>query len=139
MNEKLNENNKPNQIEEIFSEKDKNIYNVTFIDIFISFVSQQLQFLPIFKMSAKSKMIQYGMEKLNQHLEINYIIDKLLELEKLKKLLLNYEQMKLFELVPKPIIWSGYFSNKLLNKSELTKTHIFHANNKNIEEKINNA
>ncbi|KAL4495684.1 hypothetical protein ABPG72_014153 [Tetrahymena utriculariae] len=58
-----------------------------------------------------SKMINYGVEKLYDQLDISYILAKLIEIEKLKYLLLNENQIKLFEFISKPTLYLQDFEN----------------------------
>lgn len=52
----------------------------------------------------KQKLLQKGVDKLYTHIDILYLIQKLIEVEKLKHLLLNENQIKLFEFIPKPLL-----------------------------------
>ncbi|EWS76344.1 hypothetical protein TTHERM_000011938 (macronuclear) [Tetrahymena thermophila SB210] len=56
------------------------------------------------KKSNKSLMIKYGTDILYSHIDIFNIVNKLIELEKLKHLLLNEDQIKLFDYLPKPTL-----------------------------------
>ncbi|KAL4476317.1 hypothetical protein ABPG74_010050 [Tetrahymena malaccensis] len=56
------------------------------------------------KQSQKSLIIKYGTDILYSHIDILNIVNKLIELEKLKHLLLNEDQIKLFDYLPKPIL-----------------------------------
>jgi hypothetical protein len=49
----------------------------------------------------KKKQIKYTMKKIKERLDIVYILNKLVEIDKLKMLLLNSDQRKLFEYLPK--------------------------------------
>lgn len=49
-------------------------------------------------------ILKFGMKKISTYTDICFIINKLLEIEKLKHLILNDEQIKLFEFIPKPKI-----------------------------------
>jgi len=46
----------------------------------------------------------YFVFKVKERLDVVYIIQKLVEIDKLKMLLLNEDQLKLFEYLPKPIV-----------------------------------
>lgn len=61
-------------------------------------------------------MINFGIEKLYHQLDIFYIISKLIEIEKLKHVLLNENQIKLFEFIPKPTIYLSDFEDELIEK-----------------------
>ena len=44
------------------------------------------------------------MEKVRERVDIVYILEKLVEIDKLKILLLNDDQLKLFDFLPKPTV-----------------------------------
>lgn len=44
------------------------------------------------------------MKKVNQRLDIIYILNKLVEIDKLKMLLLDHNQQELFEFLPRPVV-----------------------------------
>jgi hypothetical protein len=48
--------------------------------------------------------MDYGTKKIIQKLDVVFIIKKLIELDKLKSLILTSEQLKLFDYIPKPVI-----------------------------------
>jgi hypothetical protein len=48
--------------------------------------------------------MKFAQERVDDTLDARFLIRKLLEIEKLKRLLLNEEQLKLFEYLPKPRI-----------------------------------
>ncbi|EAR90374.3 hypothetical protein TTHERM_00109270 (macronuclear) [Tetrahymena thermophila SB210] len=50
------------------------------------------------------ELLQKGVDKLYNQIDIFYLVQKLLEVEKLKRLLLNENQIKLFEFIPKPLL-----------------------------------
>ncbi|EWS74770.1 small GTP-binding domain protein (macronuclear) [Tetrahymena thermophila SB210] len=52
----------------------------------------------------KKKIIQYSVDKLYYNLDIFNILKKFIEVEKLKRLLLDQDQQKLFDYLPKPTI-----------------------------------
>ena len=54
----------------------------------------------------RKKFNREGLKKIDEKLDIIYIINKLMEIDKLKLLLLNKEELHLFEFLPKP-----YFEN----------------------------
>ncbi|EAR83266.2 ABC transporter family protein (macronuclear) [Tetrahymena thermophila SB210] len=53
----------------------------------------------------KKKIIDFSVNKLYYHIDLLHIIQKLLEVDKLKKLLMDDDQIKLFEYLPKPTIY----------------------------------
>ncbi|KAL4427196.1 hypothetical protein ABPG74_013400 [Tetrahymena malaccensis] len=59
---------------------------------------------PFGSFAKKKKQIDYSVEKIYQHLDIIYIVKKLLEFEKVKQVLLNEDQRKLIQFFPKPLI-----------------------------------
>ncbi|KAL4435683.1 hypothetical protein ABPG74_018234 [Tetrahymena malaccensis] len=64
----------------------------------------------------KKDIINYSFEMLYQNLDILQILKRLIEVEKLKRLFLNQEQLKLFDYLPKPTIHSGLFDKKTTDK-----------------------
>ncbi|EAR87345.1 transmembrane protein, putative (macronuclear) [Tetrahymena thermophila SB210] len=60
------------------------------------------------KIQQKKKVIDYSINQLYQNLDVLYVIKKLMEVDKLKNILLNPDQLKLFEYIPKPTIRSNY-------------------------------
>ncbi|KAL4465519.1 hypothetical protein ABPG72_001622 [Tetrahymena utriculariae] len=59
---------------------------------------------PFGSFAKKKNQIDYSVEKIYQHLDIIYIVKKLLEFEKAKQVLLNDDQRKLIQFFPKPLI-----------------------------------
>lgn len=49
-------------------------------------------------------MLDFSVGKLAYHLDVKRILQKLIEIDKLKMLLLDESQVKLFEYLPKPVI-----------------------------------
>ncbi|EAS06062.2 transmembrane protein, putative (macronuclear) [Tetrahymena thermophila SB210] len=81
-----------------------NFFKVQFSELQIKFRDYLSYYLRFFKrfQSVKQKIITYGTDKLYSQIDIFYIINKMIELEKLKHLLLNQHQIKLFEYLPRP-------------------------------------
>ncbi|EAR85843.1 small GTP-binding domain protein (macronuclear) [Tetrahymena thermophila SB210] len=52
----------------------------------------------------KKKIIDYAFKEIDNNLDIEYIIKKFVEIDKLKRILLNDDQLTLFNLIPKPQI-----------------------------------
>ncbi|KAL4439345.1 hypothetical protein ABPG74_017008 [Tetrahymena malaccensis] len=74
----------------------------------------QDQLLSIFcKKKIKSQMINYGIEKINDFLDVNMLIKTIVEFQKLKRILLSKDQLILFELIPPPLIHEQQFTNKI--------------------------
>ncbi|CAD8139929.1 unnamed protein product [Paramecium octaurelia] len=65
----------------------------------------------------KEKMqIQYATDKFMSKLDVAYIISKIYEIDKLKLVLLNEDQLQLFNYLPKPVIPSALFGDDAENK-----------------------
>lgn len=56
------------------------------------------------------QQIKYSMEKIFNKLDVVNILNKMQEIDKLKYVLLNKEQLELFNYIPKPLIPSDMFS-----------------------------
>ncbi|KAL4435985.1 hypothetical protein ABPG74_022220 [Tetrahymena malaccensis] len=65
------------------------------------------------KLQPEYQMIDYSIQQLQQYLDIRNIMKKLQDIEKLKYLLLNQNQIKLFESVSKPTLYLEDFKNKV--------------------------
>ncbi len=52
----------------------------------------------------KRKQFNFGVKNIDKKLDIIYIINKFIEIDKLKNLLLTQEQLKLFNYIPRPQI-----------------------------------
>ncbi|KAL4472464.1 hypothetical protein ABPG74_018413 [Tetrahymena malaccensis] len=52
----------------------------------------------------KNKQIQNSMKKVGERMDIIFILKKLIEVDKLKMLLLNDDQRKLFDYLPRPVV-----------------------------------
>lgn len=105
----------------------------------------------------KKELIKRGKRAICKRIDISFIIQKLVEIEKIKVLLLDSNQLKLFEYIPKPILTNNrlkkLFSNKVFlnrvanniepgaigsNYFQEQWTHINKSNSKKyIAEKIN--
>ncbi|KAL4441423.1 hypothetical protein ABPG74_013718 [Tetrahymena malaccensis] len=59
---------------------------------------------PFGKLKKKKETIQYSIDMLYQNLDILQILKRLIEVEKLKRILLDADQIKLFDYLPKPTI-----------------------------------
>ncbi|EAR95582.2 transmembrane protein, putative (macronuclear) [Tetrahymena thermophila SB210] len=60
------------------------------------------------KIKQKKKIIDYSIDQVYYHLDVIHVIKKLMEVDKLKNILLNPDQLRLFEYIPKPTIRSNY-------------------------------
>ncbi|EAR93756.1 small GTP-binding domain protein (macronuclear) [Tetrahymena thermophila SB210] len=79
-------------------EKKINKINVSTWEYFKSFI------IPTEKYKKKKQIIKYSVDKLYHNLDIFNILKKLVEVEKLKRLLLDQDQLKLFDCLPNPTI-----------------------------------
>ena len=78
--------------------KDGGGLNITFWDYLLSFVRKSDRY------KKKIKLLDTGIEMINKRLDIFELFNNFREVEKLKLLLLDYEQAVLFENLPKPLI-----------------------------------
>lgn len=60
---------------------------------------------PFGEIKKKKKMIDYSIDKLYYHLDALNIIQKMLEVDKLKMLLMDSRQIQLFDFLSKPTIY----------------------------------
>ncbi|KAL4468728.1 hypothetical protein ABPG74_005231 [Tetrahymena malaccensis] len=79
------------------------------------------------------ELLQKGVDKLYNQIDIFYLVQKLLEVEKLKRLLLNENQIKLFEFIPKPVLTLEEKKQDHLSD----KVGLLYEDDKNITEKTN--
>ncbi|KAL4479279.1 hypothetical protein ABPG72_011491 [Tetrahymena utriculariae] len=77
---------------------------------------------PLGEYKKKNQIIQYSIDKLYYNLDIFNILKKLVEVEKLKRLLLDPEQLKLFDYLPKPTIHSNLVLNKQQSQAAIKKS-----------------
>ncbi|EWS72545.1 transmembrane protein, putative (macronuclear) [Tetrahymena thermophila SB210] len=75
---------------------------------------------PFGSYAKKKKQIDYSVEKIYQHLDIIYIVKKLLEFEKVKQVLLNEDQRKLVQFFPKPLISVEEIEQEKLEEKKLS-------------------
>ncbi|KAL4432652.1 hypothetical protein ABPG74_004945 [Tetrahymena malaccensis] len=97
MNSPLSKNNS-------IKEAARNFFKTNFSELEVKFKDYIFYYFRYFKsfQTTKQKIITYGTNKLYNHLDIFYIVNKLIEVEKLKHLLLNENQIKLFQYLPRP-------------------------------------
>lgn len=76
----------------------QNQLNLTFFETFFYYICNYKN------LKSKKKLIERGSKAINKRLDISFILQKLVEVEKLKVLLLDSDQLKLFEYLPKPIL-----------------------------------
>ncbi|KAL4489942.1 hypothetical protein ABPG72_010841 [Tetrahymena utriculariae] len=124
-------------IKQLFLDRFKSILNPNKIKINFSLIEYTQSILSC----ANSKMLNLkkffilkGVEKVQNHLGIQYILQKLQEVEKLKQVILNEDQIRLFELLSRTILRksdTGKYENK---------THQFYDKvSESYEEQIENA
>ncbi|KAL4429641.1 hypothetical protein ABPG74_017050 [Tetrahymena malaccensis] len=105
--------------------------------------------------SLKSKkiLLDYSIKKLNQNLDILHILNKMIEIDKLKYLIFDDDQMKLFEFIPKPTIGfndievdtkvefstASENNNILFKKKQINSHNYYFQADKTMEEKAKDA
>ncbi|KAL4473496.1 hypothetical protein ABPG74_022360 [Tetrahymena malaccensis] len=94
---------------------------------------------PFGKMKKKQKIIDYSLEKLYQKLDIFYIIKKLFEVDKLKRLLLDADQIQLFEYMPKPTIIPDIAQKKNEKDKQQSELDLLFEDNRSEIEKAKEA
>ncbi|KAL4478683.1 hypothetical protein ABPG74_006918 [Tetrahymena malaccensis] len=82
----------------------------------------------------KTNLMQEGIKKIQNRLDIQNILCQLQEIEKLKKIVLDEDQIKLFEIIPRPVLKNT--QNKV---QEDTKNQFFDNKEKPEDEKVNDA
>ncbi|EWS74766.1 transmembrane protein, putative (macronuclear) [Tetrahymena thermophila SB210] len=91
--------------------KETNSMKMSVFEYFVSLI------FPCGRLRKKKQVIDYSIEKLYQNLDIFSILKRLIEVEKLKRLLLDQNQIKLLDYLPKPTIHLDLALNKDLNHS----------------------
>ncbi|KAM3140760.1 hypothetical protein pb186bvf_007165 [Paramecium bursaria] len=93
----------------------RSFFNKSSRKIKLSFLELLTQF-KIITSENKKDQFEYSVQSYQNNLDIINILQKLQELEKLKQILLNPSQLKLFEFLPKPIISidPNSFNNKFV-------------------------
>ncbi|EAR82623.1 zinc knuckle protein, putative (macronuclear) [Tetrahymena thermophila SB210] len=91
-----------------------------------------------FRYSSKQKvnkaLIEEGIRKVQSRLDIQHILHKLQEIEKLKQIVLNEDQIKLFEILPRPIL-----SSSQTPKQNQQQNQFYNTEKKSYEEKVDDA
>ncbi|KAM3134860.1 hypothetical protein pb186bvf_013029 [Paramecium bursaria] len=77
---------------------------------------QKATFLKVSNNQIKKRQFDYQVEKLEKQLDINYIIKKLHEIDKLKMILLKPAQLKVFDYLPRPTIPEDYKKQTINNQ-----------------------
>ncbi|EWS72479.1 transmembrane protein, putative (macronuclear) [Tetrahymena thermophila SB210] len=85
----------------------KNKIKYNFYDYFKQLFAKSLQ-----NNDNRAKLVQKGMQMIEQQLDITYIINKLNEIDKLKAVIFNKDQLKIFDCIPKPIVSDEQLFNK---------------------------
>ncbi|KAL4432509.1 hypothetical protein ABPG74_013363 [Tetrahymena malaccensis] len=120
----------------------KDIFKQTFEELKLNTTDYFKYYLSFFicKKKKKSQIIDYGLQKLYNHLDIYYIVNKLLEFEKLKRLILSENQIKLFDYIPKPIFHIDKQNQlQLQNDSDEFCTGILYEDNRSLLKKAEDA
>ncbi|KAL4478684.1 hypothetical protein ABPG74_006919 [Tetrahymena malaccensis] len=79
-------------------------------------------------------LIQEGINKIQHRLDIQNILHQLQEIEKLKKIVLDEDQIKLFEILPRPVLKNS--QNKTQSDA---KNQFYDSKNQSQEEQVNDA
>ncbi|EAR98492.1 transmembrane protein, putative (macronuclear) [Tetrahymena thermophila SB210] len=96
---------------------------------------------PFGELKKKKQIINYSIDKLYYNLDIFNIVKRLIEVEKLKRLLLDQDQIKLFDYLPKPTIHSDCVLKKDMKQS-LSKQYevdIMYQDNRTEMQKVKDA
>ncbi|KAL4478667.1 hypothetical protein ABPG74_006902 [Tetrahymena malaccensis] len=141
INQNKDEKQKENDIKSLSQEdKFKNII-VSRIKQLINPLKQKFQlkikdylihFLNCFQ--NKTNLMQEGIQKIQHRLDIQNILCQLQEVEKLKKIVLDEDQIKLFEILPRPIL-----KNSLRQARKSIKNNFFDTVDKSEEQKVYDA
>lgn len=82
----------------------------------------------------KKELIERGNKAIDKRIDVGFLIQKLVEIEKLKVLLLNEDQLQLFEYLPKPMLTNNklqklfskkFFLNKVLDEKKKYSPNYF--------------
>ncbi|EAS03774.2 transmembrane protein, putative (macronuclear) [Tetrahymena thermophila SB210] len=117
----------------------QNFFKVTANRIKIKFTEYLRYFICTPKtLQIKKKQMDYGAKKLYHHLDIVYILKKLTEIDKLKMLLLDEQQINLFEYLPRPKIYIE--KNQIQeNQENLQKFNFLYEDNRTEIERAKDA
>ncbi|KAL4463996.1 hypothetical protein ABPG74_005933 [Tetrahymena malaccensis] len=135
-NEEIKINEKQNSTPQGFSVQQTNLKSQLFeklkqgiscvSNLTISTLDYMLFYFKCLKSSELNNLLSYSTKKIEELTDITFILDKLIELEKLKHLLLNENQLKLFEYIPKPKITKDiiniYSNNQISPQKEISKS-----------------
>ena len=96
----------------------KEVFKVKETSLEISILESLMYYVCNYKnLRMKKELIKRGSRAINKRIDISYIIQKIVEIEKLKVLLLDADQLKLFEYLPKPLLTHNK-NNKLFSKRQ---------------------
>ncbi|KAL4445005.1 hypothetical protein ABPG74_018733 [Tetrahymena malaccensis] len=117
----------------------QNFFKVTANRIKIKFTEYLRYFICTPKtLQIKKKQMDYGAKKLYHHLDIVYILKKLTEIDKLKMLLLDEQQIQLFEYLPRPKIYIQE-NQTLENQHNIQKFNFLYQDNRTEIERAKDA
>ncbi|CAK74320.1 unnamed protein product (macronuclear) [Paramecium tetraurelia] len=109
---------------------------------------QHIQYVKYFfgftgQLKKRIKQLRQNLQIVNQKTDIIYVFNKLQELEKLKQLLLDEDQLNLFEYIPKPNIDVSHNRQEPKNNTIVKATQAFNSfqaiNEKEKKSRIDNA
>ncbi|EAR86976.1 ABC transporter family protein (macronuclear) [Tetrahymena thermophila SB210] len=117
--ESQNKEKKLKQNKSLSDEEFKKLLNKERSDMSLSVVEYLKYFFwPFGEIKKKKQIIDYSVQKLYYHLDLMYVIKKLLEVDKLKELVMDKDQIQLFEYISKPVITDEEVFSQL-NKDQL--------------------
>ncbi|EAR83267.2 ABC transporter family protein (macronuclear) [Tetrahymena thermophila SB210] len=90
----------------------------------------------------KKKIIDYSVNKLYHHIDLLNVIKKLIEVDKLKRILMDDDQIKLFEYLPKPTISDQEVLNEKLQNDKQDENNfkdIFYQDTRSESQKLQDA
>ncbi|KAL4441424.1 hypothetical protein ABPG74_013719 [Tetrahymena malaccensis] len=96
-------------------------------------------FCPFGKLKKKKEIIQYSIDKLYQNLDILQILKRLIEVEKLKRLLLDPDQIKLLDYLPKPTIHLDLVLNQQSTENVNKEVNLLYQDNRSQMQKAKDA
>ncbi|CAD8069848.1 unnamed protein product [Paramecium sonneborni] len=124
-------NNKLGNIQKKTKKNIKQIENRTELKKYLKHKKKQLEIglFDLFCMNlgiqkSYKQQIQYSIQKIFNKLDVVNILNKMQEIDKLKYVLLNKEQLELFNYIPKPLIPSDMFSKDFEKKLNVLEEKI---------------
>ncbi|KAL4441413.1 hypothetical protein ABPG74_013708 [Tetrahymena malaccensis] len=131
----LQQKTKETQFKQLMDKQTKSM-KISSWEYFKSFI------FPSSEYKKKRQIIKYSVDKLYHNLDIFNILKKLVEVEKLKRLLLDQDQQKLFDYLPKPTIQSNLAIKKDINESwdqKSKEVDLLYQDNRSDLQKANDA